>query len=206
MRIGIGTNIGGVSLFASKSAHPGNAAWGCLVWFLKLAILPFWLLFLYIRWCIKNNSECDDVPIYMRPWAITTVALVVFMIFAGAIGGNASKEDANAATSSVSTVSQYSEPDGGNSALAVIPTATPEPTAEPTPEPTPEPTAAPTEELAPEPTQAPAPAQQQEMVWVPTNGGTKYHRTSDCSGMIDPIQVPLSQAQAQGFGPCGRCY
>lgn len=83
MRIGIGTRIGGVSVFASKNARPGNATWGCLVWFLRLAFLPFWLLYLYIRWCIKNNSECDDVPIYMRPWAITTVALAVLMVAAG---------------------------------------------------------------------------------------------------------------------------
>lgn len=44
------------------------------------------------------------------------------------------------------------------------------------------------------------------MVWVPTNGGTKYHSRSGCSGMKDPVQVPLDRAIAQGFSPCKRCY
>ena len=44
------------------------------------------------------------------------------------------------------------------------------------------------------------------MVWIPTHGGTKYHSRSSCSGMEDPQQVTLEQAQAQGFTPCKRCY
>lgn len=46
----------------------------------------------------------------------------------------------------------------------------------------------------------------EEMVWIPTHGGTKYHSRAGCSNMIDPAQVPISQAIARGFGPCGRCY
>ena len=105
MRIGIGTHIGGVSVFASKSAHPGNAAWGCLVWFLRLAILPFWLLYIYIRWCIKNNNECDDVPIYIRPWVITTAALVVIMVAAGIWAALNPEEQAGAAESTAPAAS-----------------------------------------------------------------------------------------------------
>ena len=44
------------------------------------------------------------------------------------------------------------------------------------------------------------------MVWIPTNGGHRYHSKSSCSGMIDPECVPLDQAEALGFTPCGRCY
>lgn len=47
---------------------------------------------------------------------------------------------------------------------------------------------------------------QGQMVWIPTNGGTKYHRTSDCSGMINPSHVSIENAQAQGFEPCKKCY
>ena len=46
----------------------------------------------------------------------------------------------------------------------------------------------------------------EKMVWIPTNGGTKYHRKPDCSGMEDPIEVTESEAIAQGFEPCGRCH
>ena len=44
------------------------------------------------------------------------------------------------------------------------------------------------------------------MVWIPTNGGTKYHSKSSCSKMIDPAYVTKSYAISQGFGACGRCY
>ena len=44
------------------------------------------------------------------------------------------------------------------------------------------------------------------LVWIPTNGGTKYHSKSSCSGMKNPVQVPKSQAIARGFGRCGRCH
>lgn len=44
------------------------------------------------------------------------------------------------------------------------------------------------------------------MVWIPTHGGTKYHSKATCSGMEDPEQVTLEEAQALGFTPCGRCY
>lgn len=45
-----------------------------------------------------------------------------------------------------------------------------------------------------------------QQVWIPTNGGTKYHSRSSCSGMKDPIQVDLADAEAQGFTPCKKCH
>lgn len=44
------------------------------------------------------------------------------------------------------------------------------------------------------------------LVWVPTNGGTKYHSYSGCSNMDDPIQVPKGTAERNGFTPCKRCH
>lgn len=44
------------------------------------------------------------------------------------------------------------------------------------------------------------------LVWVPTNGGTKYHSRSSCSQMIDPIQVSIETAIANGYTACGRCH
>ena len=44
------------------------------------------------------------------------------------------------------------------------------------------------------------------MVWIPTHDGRKYHAKDSCSGMIDPGQVTISEAQRQGYEPCGRCY
>lgn len=43
------------------------------------------------------------------------------------------------------------------------------------------------------------------MVWIPQSG-SKYHSTSSCSGMKDPRQVTLTQAQSRGYTPCKRCY
>lgn len=45
-----------------------------------------------------------------------------------------------------------------------------------------------------------------EMVWIPTNGGEKYHTHSSCSKMENPKQVTKEEAVRQGFTPCGRCY
>lgn len=83
MRIGIGSHLGGISIFASQNAHPGNYFFGCLMLILKLAFLPFWLVYMYLRWCIKNNNENNNTPIYLRPWVIVTAALVIFFLIVG---------------------------------------------------------------------------------------------------------------------------
>ena len=44
------------------------------------------------------------------------------------------------------------------------------------------------------------------LVWVPVNGGTKYHRSSTCSSMKEPMQVTVETAEKNGYTPCKRCY
>ncbi len=44
------------------------------------------------------------------------------------------------------------------------------------------------------------------MVYIPTNGGQKYHSKSTCSQMDNPDYVTISEAINLGFTPCGRCY
>ncbi len=44
------------------------------------------------------------------------------------------------------------------------------------------------------------------LVWIPTNGGTKYHSRSSCSNMKNPKQVSLETAEANGYTPCKRCH
>ena len=44
------------------------------------------------------------------------------------------------------------------------------------------------------------------MVWIPTNGGSKYHTHSGCSNMKNPEQVTKSEAESRGFTPCKRCH
>lgn len=78
----------------------------------------------------------------------------------------------------------------------------PEP--ETTPESTPEPT--PTPMPIPEPDPTPEPTKSETMVWIPTNGGTKYHSKSSCSNMKNPEHVTKSEAIARGFTQCGRCW
>lgn len=46
----------------------------------------------------------------------------------------------------------------------------------------------------------------EEMVWIPTHGGKKYHSKSSCSNMKDPEKVTISQAKEKGFTACKKCY
>ena len=48
--------------------------------------------------------------------------------------------------------------------------------------------------------------EREEMVWVPTKGGTKYHSKSICSNMDDPRYISKTQAISKGFTPCKKCY
>ena len=43
-------------------------------------------------------------------------------------------------------------------------------------------------------------------VWIPTNGGTKYHSRAGCSNMKNPVEITQSKAEARGFKPCQRCH
>ena len=42
-------------------------------------------------------------------------------------------------------------------------------------------------------------------VWIPTNGGKKYHSKPGCSNMKDPVQVTVREAISRGFDACKRC-
>lgn len=44
------------------------------------------------------------------------------------------------------------------------------------------------------------------MVWIPTNGGIKYHLDASCSDMINPEYVTESEAKARGFSYCKKCF
>lgn len=46
---------------------------------------------------------------------------------------------------------------------------------------------------------------QEQMVWIPQSG-SKYHSNSSCSGMNNPTQVTISEAQSTGYEPCKKCY
>lgn len=43
------------------------------------------------------------------------------------------------------------------------------------------------------------------MVWIPVNGGSKYHSKASCSNMKNPQRVTISAAKSQGYSPCKRC-
>lgn len=42
-------------------------------------------------------------------------------------------------------------------------------------------------------------------VWIPQTG-SKYHRTSSCSGMNSPRKVSVNDAKKLGYTPCKKCY
>lgn len=46
----------------------------------------------------------------------------------------------------------------------------------------------------------------ERLVWIPVNGGEKYHNNNECSNMIDPIQVSVETAIAEGYTACKKCY
>lgn len=43
-------------------------------------------------------------------------------------------------------------------------------------------------------------------VWIPTDGGTKYHTRSSCSNMKNPQKISKEEATAMGFEACKRCH
>ena len=79
-------------------------------------------------------------------------------------------------------------------------------TEKPTEKLTQKPTVAPTQKPTEKPTVAPTQSQNERMVWIPTKGGTKYHKDSSCSNMEDPIQVTVEEAIKNNFSACKRCY
>ena len=115
-----------------------------------------------------------------------------------------------AAEPSVSQGPESSEPLGEEAE----PPASQTPEAPPTPSQTAQPAepSQPASSGTPEPSgggtgvTVPQPETGDNLVWVPTKGGTKYHTSAGCSGMIDPIQVTLETALANGYEPCKRCH
>ena len=47
--------------------------------------------------------------------------------------------------------------------------------------------------------------QSEEYVYIPSSG-SKYHSNSSCSNMQNPSKVTKSEAEAQGYEPCKKCY
>lgn len=42
-------------------------------------------------------------------------------------------------------------------------------------------------------------------VWI-SRTGSKYHRTSSCSGMNSPKKISINDAKKRGYTPCKKCY
>ena len=87
-------------------------------------------------------------------------------------------------------------------------TSTPKPTSQPTVTSTPKPTNTPT----PKPTSKPKPPVETTKdtsdygtCWI-TERGKRYHSTSTCSGMKDPIQTSIGNAKDLGYSACGKCW
>lgn len=146
-----------------------------------------------------------------RNFLLICLALVLFFGVYSHTKGNDVAVSTSSTTESSSSSTEYilaESPVLESSLLEVIEETTPEPTPEPTSEPTPEPTPDPTPEPTPAPTIEPTatPYTGGGTVWIPTNGGTKYHSKSSCSGMKNPRQVTRDEAVAQGFTACKKCY
>ena len=44
-----------------------------------------------------------------------------------------------------------------------------------------------------------------DTVWVSKNGGKVYHKDKTCSGMKNPVQMTLEEAEVEGLRPCSKC-
>lgn len=109
MRIGFGTRFGPFSVFVSKDASPGKRAAGCFMLLVYLAFLPITILYFYVRWCIRNNAETDDRPIYLRTWFITTIVLAVVFALCAALAPQ-DEQEAQGAAAPVEAASATPEP------------------------------------------------------------------------------------------------
>lgn len=64
--------------------------------------------------------------------------------------------------------------------------------------------AEPTIQATPEPQEQDQQPQEQ-MVWI-SQSGSKYHSDPSCSGIENPTEVTLSEAQDMGYEACKKCY
>lgn len=144
-------------------------------------------------------------PVYKQVWFWVVAVFLALVVFFGLFVEEV-PSDAQPTETLTATVEPTATPEP---TPEPTPTPTPEPTPEPTPQPTPKPTLAPAPVATPAPTEAPTPVPTTEpvgeMVWIPKSG-KKYHRIPDCSGMKNPSQIPLSEAQARGIPPCSNCW
>lgn len=167
-----------------------------------LYLLTFGLFFVgwmgdAITLTMQYNAQKSDstIPSWKKGSVYALVGLCVLLL---ASCGKNSPEVLPSETTTPTTVAtqpatEYVEPTTETSVPVIETTAATEATTQPS---ILETTATPVQQT--EPTE--------EMVWIPTGGGTKYHRHSGCSQMNNPDQVPISTAISRGFTPCKRCY
>lgn len=164
---------------------------------------------------------------------VLTVCAGILSMYAltGSRGTEAAGEKPAAPVEQITAVSAAAPEASPTSTPAPTPKPTPRPTPKPTSTPVPKPVTSDAEETpirqneaAPEqPVQRSAqtgssgntspsvtvPTQSEttgDLVWVPVNGGKKYHRNSSCSNMENPMQVSRETAEANNYEPCKRCY
>ena len=193
----------------------------CLIYFFMF--LPSLASYLFLGIAIFSAPPFRGFIVKDRTTKMVRIA-ACGVLFVVACGVSPEIESSTATTRANASISESSVTSVSTAAPTLSPTNSPVPTLEPTEaptptptdEPTPEPTEgssptpAPTETPTPEPTAAQNQAAQstgnQTLVWIPTHGGSKYHSRSSCSQMVDPLQVTVDEAIAQGFTPCKRCY
>lgn len=223
MRVGLSQRIGkGTSVHVGKNINPG----GCVKWLLYFIFLPFILIYLYIKWCIRNNNANSTEPIYKRAWIWTTIVLLVI----GVIGTVSSKRNPNQQTASSVSPNSYSnsiaQSDTGAFSSSteneyVESNTSPADTSTDSEIPPPESFIIPApneqereavvsnynEPVPQAPTEQPAPPEtQSQTVYIASSGnGTKYHRSSVCGRMKNSTAVSLDQAIAAGYTACEKC-
>ena len=134
-----------------------------------------------------------------KRWIIWASVIFVLGII-GACGDNDSPTPAPTATITPTAIVETKAPEQ---------TKEPEQTQKPANTQKPEKTPAPKSTAKPKkdtPAVIPDDDEEEEMVWIPTNGGSKYHSKASCSNMDDPDCVSINEAKSMGFTPCKRCY
>lgn len=169
-----------------------------LTWVLLVLCTPVGIAFLFIYFKDYSKSKKIKISAAFAVWYIVVIACTPQS------ASNNSRDKQIAQNTTTEAYTEETTPEESTTELITEETTVVETTQETT---TPAPTTTETTTAAPvETTQAEtAPPQTERQVWV-SGSGKKYHSDPYCSNMSSPYQISLSDAQAQGYEPCKKCY
>lgn len=164
-----------------------------LTWVLLVLCTPVGIAFLFIYFNDYSKSKKIKISAAFSVWYIVVIACTPHS------ASNNSRDKQIAQNTTTEAYTEETTPEESTTELITEETTIVETTQEATTTETT--TAAPVETTQAETT----PSQTERQVWV-SGSGKKYHSDPYCSNMDSPYQISISDAQAQGYEPCKKCY